>query len=528
MGHIRAKSNLTPPVAQTLRSYRIIAILFALWLCFHTLSRFEWTVPDWTPKETDEWPEEPVVKNRRMALVVPITDPSPNVCKTILSATVLGYPAPVIVNWGVDYHDISHWELGKNLPKIPGMIQYLDSVMHPNATDLERLEEDDLVLMVDGRDVWFQLPVEVLISRYHDINKRANERLRKQWKGPGPMPMKQTIVTASQRKCYPNDPEKFRVDLRCDIWPESPLRKDLYGPTTDKNETDFIHSRPRYINGGMYIGPAGDMRRMFRRSMERVHQFVGEGFPLRSEQGMFGYLIGQQEVWRQYQRETQMKNVDLKGLVEENLEFHVGLDYAMEISNQVSHSDIDKSLDLYWGDFALLGDKQRLQRQSEARGISPTRLQGVPDDIMASKNPLTKIEKSANWNNMSLFADFAIGTVPAILHHNKYKERRQSMWHQPWYHQKLRKLIPSKLKFRPFDESLATIETDEGLVRYWAPLAEARDRYPRKANETANGRFEKMKLETLCRREEGKEGGTSKDGKTWWDEVMRDGGGKFS
>ncbi|KAI1072023.1 hypothetical protein LB507_005113 [Fusarium sp. FIESC RH6] len=528
MGHIRSKSNVTPPAVQTPRSYRIIAILFALWLCFHTLSKFDWTVPDWTPKATDEWPEEPVVKNRRMALVVPITDPSPNVCKTILSATVLGYPAPVIVNWGVDYHDVSHWDLGKNLPKIPGMIQYLDSVMHPNATDLERLEEDDLVLMVDGRDIWFQLPVEVLISRYHEINKRANERLRKQWKGPGPMPMKQTIVTASQRRCYPNDPERYRVDLRCDIWPESPLRKDLYGPTTDKNETDFIHSRPRYINGGMYIGPAGDMRRMFRRSMEKLHQFVGEGFPLRSEQGMFGYLIGQQEVWRQYQRENQMKNVDLKGLIEENFEFHVGLDYAMEISNQVSHSDIDKSLDLYWGDFALLGDKQRLQRQSEARGISPTRLQGVPDDIMASRNPLIKIEKSANWNNMPLFADFAIGTVPAILHHNKYKERRQSMWHEPWYHQKLRKLIPSKLKFRPFDESLATIETDEGLVRYWAPLAEARDRYPRKANETANGRFEKMELEVVCRREEGKEGGTSKDGKTWWDEVMRDGGGKFS
>ncbi|KAH7184983.1 uncharacterized protein B0J16DRAFT_304238 [Fusarium flagelliforme] len=527
MGHIRAKSNVTAPaVVRTPRGYRIMAIVFALWLCFRSLSQYDWSVPHWKPPKGDsEWPEEPVVKNRRMALVIPINIPSPNVCKTILSATVLGYPAPIILNWKENHQDISHWELGRCLPKIPGMVHYLDTVMHPNATDLEKLEEDDLVLMVDGRDVWFQLPVEVVISRYHEINRRANERLRKQWKGKGPMPMKQTIVAASERNCYPNDPELFGVDLRCDIWPESPLRPDLYGPETDKNISNFQHTRPRWINGGMYIGPAGDMRRFFRRAMEKMDAYIGEAFPLRSEQGMFGYLMGQQEVWRQHQRENHMKDLDLKDLVEENLEWHAGLDYGMEIANQVAYSDIDKSLNLYHADFALLGDKERTQRQSEARGISPTRLNGVPEDIMASRNPLTKFEKSANWSNMPLYADFAIGTVPAIIHHNGYKERRQTWWDQPWYHQKLRKLYPSKVKFRPFDESLATVETEDGLVRYWAPLAEARDRYPRKVNETANARFPKMEFEELCHWEEK----PLKDARTnWWDEVMRDGGVKFS
>ena len=339
MGHIRAKSNVTPPsVVKTPRGYRIIAIVFTLWLCFRSLSQYDWSVPHWKPPKNDsEWPEEPVVKNRRMALVIPINIPSPNVCKTILSATVLGYPAPIILNWKENHQDISHWELGRCLPKIPGMVHYLDAVMHPNATDLEKLEEDDLVLMVDGRDVWFQLPVEIVISRYHEINRRANERLRKQWKGKGPMPMKQTIVAASERNCYPNDPELFGVDLRCDIWPESPLRPDLYGPKTDKNISDFQHTRPRWINGGMYIGPAGDMRRFFRRAMEKMDAYIGEAFPLRSEQGMFGYLMGQQEVWRQYQRENHMKDLDLKDLIEENLEWHAGLDYGMEIANQVAY-----------------------------------------------------------------------------------------------------------------------------------------------------------------------------------------------
>ena len=466
-----------------------------------------------------------MVKNRRMALVIPINIPSPNVCKTILSATVLGYPAPIILNWKENHQDITHWELGRCLPKIPCMVHYLDTVMHPNATDLEKLEEDDLVLMVDARDVWFQLPVEVLISRYHEINKRANERLRKQWKGPGPMPMKQTIITGCERNCYPDDPERYGIDMRCDIWPESPLRPDLYGPETDKNASDSYHARPRYINGGMYMGPAGDMRRFFRRSMESLNELVGQGFPVRSEQGMNGYLMGQQEIWRRWQRTNHMKEVDLKEMINENFEFQAGPDYAMEISNQVSHSDIDKSLGLYWGDFALLGNKERTQRQSELRGISPSRLDGVPEDIMASRNPLAKFEKSAKWSNMPLFADFAIGTVPVMIHHNKFKERRQTWWDRPWYHQKLRKLYPSMIKFRPFDESLATVETEDGLVRYWAPLAETRDRYPRKVNETANARFPKMEFEEICQWEVKplKEARTN-----WWDEIMRDGGEKFS
>lgn len=445
-------------------------------------------------------------------------------CKTVFSALALGYPSPVIINWGVNHQDISHWRLGKALPKIPGLLHYLDSVMHPNATHLEKLEEEDIVIMIDARDVWFQLPAEVLLSRYHEINKRANERLLRQWTGSGPMPMKQTIVVGAQKKCYPNDPELFGVDLRCDIWPESPLRPDLYGPETDRNLTNLHDVRPRWLNGGMYIGPAGDMRRFFRRATEKMEAYIGEAFPLRSEQGMLGYLIGQQEVWRQWQRENRMKGSDLKGLIEENLEFHAGLDYAGELSSQVSWSDIDKEHDLYDGDFIALGDKDAIDRHSEIRGISPTRLSGVPEDIRLSQNPLAGFDKAANWSNMPLYTDFAIGTVPAMIHHNKLKTRRETWWDRPWYHQRLREIVTLRLGPRLSDEPLATIQVENTRIRYWAPSAESMDRYPRRANETATRRFLKMGFDELCPWD-GKPLRHAKS--TWWEEVFRDGGGRF-
>jgi hypothetical protein len=337
--------------------------------------------------------------------------------------------------------------------------------------------------------------------------------------------MKQTIVTAAEKKCYPNDFEKFGIDMRCDIWPESPLRPDLYGPETDKNVSNFHNNRPRWINGGMYLGPAGDMRRLFRRAMEEMEAMIGEGFPVRSEQGMLGKLIGKQEVWRQYQRGNQLNSVELKDLVEENLEYHAGLDYGQEISGQVHFTDIDRKQDLYDADFVSLGDKEAIERYSEARGISPVRLLGLPDDVKMSRNPLAEFDKTANWSNMPLYADFFIGSVPAMIHHNGYKGRRQTWWDRPWYHQRLRELVAPRLKSKPSNEPLATVQIGDGQVRYWAVPAEARDRYPRKANETANGRFSKMECEELCRWEEK----PLKDAReTWWEEVFRDGGGKFS
>ncbi|KAF5554358.1 hypothetical protein FNAPI_6439 [Fusarium napiforme] len=513
--------------------YKVFTVSLALALSFYALSwwsKLEITPADWKQGNVNTTePLAPVDQDRRFVFIIPSSNPSPNLCKTIFSSLALGYPSPVIINWGVDYRDISHWRLGKHLPKITGLVNYLDSVMHPNATAEEKLEEDDIVLTVDAYDVWFQLPAQVLLSRYHEINRRANERLRKQWKRKDVlMPMKQTIIAASQKSCYPSNSERYGVDLRCDLWPESPLRSDLYGPETEKNTSFSRNNRPRWINGGMYIGPAGDMRRMFRRAKQKIEAMVGEGFPLRSDQGMIGELLGAQEVWRELQRHNHV-NVDVEDFVGENYEFHVGLDYAQEISAQTFATEISPENDLFDADFVVLSYQDSIEMNSEVRGISPALVKGIPDDLKSVQSPLVEEGKTVDWSDMPLYTDFFLSTVPAMLHHNKFKEKRETWWDRPWYHQKLRSLVKSALLPREGEEPLATIQLEGSKVRYWAASAEKTDRYPRmgtlNSNLTVYDRFPSMDINETCRYGSRKPRGSKA---TWEEEVFRDGGGEFN
>ncbi|KAF5657454.1 hypothetical protein FHETE_10424 [Fusarium heterosporum] len=517
----------------TQKFYRLIAIFLALLFFLTALKSlfadFELHAPDSQYEASPSSVDAPVDQDLRFAFVLPVTAPSPELCKNIFSALSLGYPSPVVVNWGVDYHDISHWELGKNLPKIPGFVQYLDGVMHPNASSTERLQDHDIVLMVDAYDAWFQLPAQVLLSRYHEINRKANERFQQEWTGKGPVPWRQTIVVASQKKCYPENPERYGVDLLCEEWPESPLREDLYGPDTEKNYTNYHDNRPRWINGGMYIGPAGDMRRLFRRSLNRMEELIGQGVQVRSEQGMVGVMLGEQEVWRQWRKNNPKANGRLVDFMERDFEYSMGVDYGQDIVVQTHSTKINKGYndDLYDGDFVALGNQTAIDQHSKTRGISPVRLRGLPDDIKAAPNPLSTLDKAANWTKMRLYADFFTESVPAILHQNGFKFRRRTMWNRPWYYQRLRGLLQASLQLREPDDPLVTLKLEGGHVRYWAVSAEATDRLPRRFNGTAYERYSKMEFEDICRYPDN---ATVPRGyeKNWWDEVFRDNNGPLS
>jgi len=90
-----------------------------------------------------------------------------------MSASALGYPAPVIVNWGKTYDKSKGWKGGSHLAKITGTLDYLDSVSTADTPDENRLEENDIVVLTDSYDVWFQLPPDVLLKRYHEANRQA-------------------------------------------------------------------------------------------------------------------------------------------------------------------------------------------------------------------------------------------------------------------------------------------------------------------------------------------------------------------
>ncbi|CEF77647.1 hypothetical protein FGSG_02949 [Fusarium graminearum PH-1] len=484
-----------------------------------------------------------VDRDRRFAMVIPATGASPELCKTVMTGLALGYPSPIIVNWGVDHRPLTHWRGGRNLLKVPGIVDYLEAATRPDAHPSERLDDDDIVLIVDGYDIWFQLPAQVMLERYHRINKEANERLQKEWNQhqKGPMPMRQTIVAATGKRCDPKN-ENRGTKMQCDIWPESPLRKDLYGPHTDEDKTcwEFVDPldtervgrrhcgaiRPRWLNGGLYMGPAGDLRRLFRRCFFTLQTGIGRGIKMRSEQSLAYEAVVEQETFRQWQRLNGRPKPGVSELMNDKLEYHIGLDYAEELSVQTQWAQDKKGLD--HGAFITLGDQELIDRHSESRGISPTRLRGLPDDIKSAPNPLSALQPRANWTNMPLYADFFTETVSAIVHHNGVgilKTHRSTWWDRPWYFQHLRQLLHIRLRAKgEAEEPLATVQTPNGRVRYWATSAENTSKYPRRMRNSLKHGLGKMKFGEMCRKK-------SKVGEEppleWYDEIFRDNRGSW-
>lgn len=90
-------------------------------------------------------PERP---KGRLHLLIPATSSNSDLCKLLLSAQILNYPTPILINYGAQ-EDMD--EYVQHLAKVEGILKYLEHV----ETSSEYAE--DLVLIVDGYDVWFQV-----------------------------------------------------------------------------------------------------------------------------------------------------------------------------------------------------------------------------------------------------------------------------------------------------------------------------------------------------------------------------------
>ncbi|WZH49900.1 uncharacterized protein QYS62_011121 [Fusarium acuminatum] len=451
------------------------------------------------------------VLNRRLVILLPANSPGANLCKVMMTAIALGYPTPIIINWG---------KSGSHLAKIGGILDYLDWSAKEGPKSGNHLEEDDLVMVADSADSWFQLPPSVLLHRYHQTNAEANERLQKQWTGKSEMPMKQTIIVSAQKRCWPQ--LKAGSNLHCSELPESPLRKDMYGPETD-NDPDgrYVNFRVRYINSGAFIGPVGDMRRYFRRAQELY--VAGKAIQTThfySDQGFFGEIWAEQEMWRTWRREIgdaidPQNNVS--SMVRDRLEFHVGLDYNQTISIPTVFEEED-------GDLVTLNNQSYIAERSRTLQIEPVRLTSLPSEILNATNPLERIltpseKRTLNWGDMTLYADFFTTAIPVNLHHNAHihnlKQRLVWWWPRMWFFPHLRELVTAQLK-EPRQSPLGRVETLEGRAVYWglAAYKEIRRFMPKQKA------LVKTDFDSICQSNWAK-----KKKRNWWDVVFMDGEG---
>ena len=327
----------------------------------------------------------------------------------------------------------------RQLEKLFAVAQYLDS--------LQDIKEDDLVLMVDSLDTWFQLPPSILLSRYYAINARAQDNIRARLGPEAAKNATQSILFSAEKKCWPRESE----DMGCWAVPNSPLPRNIYGPLTDfmvKDEIDeFRFIRPRYLNTGFVLGPVLEARAMFARAAELAH---ADPEVFGADQGIIAQIFGEQEYLRESERtrneagkEASMwkrgKMVDFKAAKDKNYEFGIGLDYYNALGVPTAHSEKDSA-------WAIVNDKAALDKITKAQGVTePRARRGLQADIAQMAHPFASLDDSVpneaklkSWGDVPLYTNLWTGVAAASVHLNSIdkngrKSIREDSWWKMWF-----------------------------------------------------------------------------------------------
>lgn len=399
-----------------------------------------------------------------------------------------------MINYGKVF-DGAGWDKGSHAGKIRGVHNFLKSTT---------LKDDDLVLIIDGYDVWFQLPPEVMIRRYHAMVLEVNERLRRRYgmatdgkprDGIADMVQKytQSVIFGADKICWPNPAE----DPACAAVPYSTLPKDVYGPLTDK-DPDAFHNRPRYLNSGTVIGPAADVRAIYKYAVQKVEQKdrgkIGDQF-------VFAEIFGEQEFQRETIRRSSQStggrfydwlsntlgtsesplsaNITMNNMTTvagQRYEYSIGLDYESRLFQTMTHSADDLEFIVYNSSdslsaiqaahpslhgrpfflptgiqklnppfsFASPGDTTANLEESKKFLLLPysPKLDHLPghsvnDDLDSEEEE----DQAPTWRTTPLATNVYAASIPPLLHINGDKSLLDTWWPKLWHHPYSRALL---------------------------------------------------------------------------------------
>lgn len=423
--------------------------------------------------------------NPAFHLLIPASESNAGLCKTLLSAFILSYPSPTLVNYGTTF-DGNGWDKGSHAGKIRGVFDFLN--------DQSKVKDDDLVMLIDGYDVWFQLPPEIIIRRYHTMIAEANDRLRRRYgmviegkPGDGTadrvQKYTQKVIFGADKICWPNP----REDPACAAVPYSTLPKDIYGPETDKDSESYL-SRPRFLNSGTVIGPAANVRAIYKYAVEKVEEAkrgtIGDQFVLAE---IFGEQEFQREIQRRDSQDTRGRfydwvsnalgtsesplsaNITMNNMTTipgQRYEYSIGLDYESRLFQTMTHSaaDIDyitydssanlSSIQaahphLHGLPFFLPPDLQIAD--APCSYASPGNHTAGPSDDESKKSLLLPYSPALDtlpsgadepaWRTIPLATNVYAASIPTLLHINGDKTLLKAWWGNLWFHPYSRALL---------------------------------------------------------------------------------------
>ncbi|RVX65751.1 hypothetical protein B0A52_10386 [Exophiala mesophila] len=438
-----------------------------------------------TTHESSKEPFPPTeIRSNNLHLLIPASSKNIGLCKTIFSAAALDYPTPRIINWDKEFKDSKMSSGGSHLGKIKGVFDFLQS-LGPEF-------DNDLALMVDGLDVWFQLRPETLIERYHKINERANRRIRQRM-GAAPthvngIEISQRIILSSQKKCWPSE----REDPECYAVPESTLPTHVYGQETDQLDVDpanpYNYVRQKYLNSGFIMGPIKDLRDMFEKAIVYI-KFSPSG----SDQRVFAKLFGEQEYTREALRAEHMAEFvpggDLRDEIAnpdhklhrpntedgDRFEFGMGLDYFSELGQPTVFCEED----LAWLRYdSTPTELEQIAKAAGFAGESP-KVSSLPYDVLHAPAPFAGLNSgdgenffNKSWTQVPLFTNLWTGVTPVTVHHNAHrdglKNRIRTMWNETFYFPHLRTILSDKAHSPR--RAVAIFDGPHVREEWWSPV----------------------------------------------------------
>lgn len=389
---------------------------------------------------------------QRLHLIIPARKRSPNLCKTLLSAAILNYPPPTLIGF-----DLDDKEEQEDTPHTRYVQHTLD------FSDEKEVQNNDIVLLLDEY-TWLQLPVEMLIKRFERNILDNGALLLKKYgrvntstildKTTFPLPLPpqkytQKVLFAAQKEC--NVAHGLESpDCYANLIPQSSLYRRINGKETNGHGSGK-NNRPRFIEGALAIGRAGDIKRVWRRTAE-LAQLQHEG-ETPSTQNLFTRIFGEQEWNRVQSRKASSlrfrvwlgeklgygidnhngtmlpsKGPDL------NYEFGIGLDYTSSVfqlleksRDDVSFVEFGKKNRLNWkGETGRLWGSVKLPMEFEKVG-KPMELCGLENGNNETDSKLAIDGRKLGditWKDIPLAANIGISNsaIPAALNFHLHED----------------------------------------------------------------------------------------------------------
>lgn len=284
------------------------------------------------------------------------------------------------------------------------------------------------------------MPPEIMLSRYAELLKISNDRLRVEGlygKTADGVDVRNTIFWGADKICWPTD------SRRAGCWsvPQAPMESKAFGPDTD---SWMVLNRPRWLNSGTLIGPVKDVRDMFNATMVMVETEYDARFRDRnSDQYYFQDVWAEQEVARIKLRDGGIRPPTF-GLdsnrepilgrlpAEPNgrrTEYGISIDYASRLfQTAAGYTEY-----LTWTTFndttPTPADLQRRRRLDEVTLPSDIEASPPPFHISDDQQSLSSgIPTHRGWHDVSLGINVVTQTVFPLLHFTGDKVISSLLW----------------------------------------------------------------------------------------------------